>query len=225
MRTWIEGLSEAERAQIHLIMFVAHTDPIVHPIYHESWLRALLDKVLTYNIPKEDLVELHNLGEAKLPGNKSMYIYEYLLDNCLKTNSEWITVVEDDVIARAGWYGKAMTSLENARAQAGGAGWLYLRLFYSEIFLGYVSEHWLRHYSATLALFVVLLAAFLEMRRRSSTLRRHLSNVGIGVLCCCCLPSSISLYFMAEYVIMHPSRPGVRLMSEFEYCSQGFIFP
>lgn len=41
MRTGVEGLSEAERAQIHLITFVAHTEPIVHPIYHESWLRAL----------------------------------------------------------------------------------------------------------------------------------------------------------------------------------------
>lgn len=116
MRTWIEGLSDAERAQIHLITFVAHTDPVVHPIYHEPWLRALSDKVLTYNIPKEEFAELHNLEEAKLPRNNSRYVYGYLLDNCLKTNSEWITVVEDDVIARAGWCGKAMTSLENARA-------------------------------------------------------------------------------------------------------------
>ena len=91
MRTWIEGLSEAERAQIHLITFVAHSDPIVHPIYHEPWLRALSDKVLTYNIPKEEFAELHNLEEAKRPGNKSMYVYGYLLDKCLKTNSEWIT--------------------------------------------------------------------------------------------------------------------------------------
>ena len=29
----LEGLSEAERAQIYLIMFIAHADPIVHPIY------------------------------------------------------------------------------------------------------------------------------------------------------------------------------------------------
>lgn len=181
--------------------------------------------MLTYNIPKEDLAKLHNLEEEKLPGNKSMYVYEYLLHNCLKTNSEWITVVEDDVIARAGWYGKAMTSLQNARAQAGGAGWLYLRIFNSEIFLGYVSERWLRHFGATLALFVVLLAAFHEMRRRSSTLRRHLSNVGIGALCSCCLLNFISLYFMAGYIIMHPPWPGVRLMSEFGCSSQGFIFP
>lgn len=30
---------------------------------------------------------------------------------------------------------------------------------------------------------------------------------------------------MARYVTMHPQRPGVRLLSEFGCCSQGFIFP
>lgn len=221
----LEGLSEAERAQIHMITFIAHTDPTVHPIYHEPWLRALSDEILTYDIPEEDLAELHKFEEEKLPRNKSMYDYGYLLDNCLKTNAEWITIVEDDVIAREGWYDKAITSLKKAQAQAGGAGWLYLRIFYSETFFGYVSEHWLRYLSASLALFVVFFAALVGSRRRLSFLRRHLSNVGIGVLCCCCLPAFISLYFMAGYVTMHPPRPGVRLMPEFGCCSQGFIFP
>lgn len=221
----LAGLSEAERAQIYLITLIAHTDPTLHPIYHEPWLRALSDQVLTYDISKEDLAELHKFEEEKLPRNKSMYDYGYLLDSCLKTNAEWITIVEDDVIARAGWYDQAVTSLQKARAQAGGAGWLYLRMFYSEMFFGYVSEHWLRYFSASLALFVVLLVALIEMRRRSSVLRRHLSNVSVGVLCCCCLPAFISLYFMAGYVTMHPSQPGVRRMSEFGCCSQGFIFP
>lgn len=221
----LEGLSEVERAQIYLITLIAHTDPMLHPIYHEPWLRALSDQVLTYDISKEDLAELHKFEEEKFPRNKSMYDYGYLLDSCLKTYAEWITIVEDDVIARAGWYDKAINSLQKARAQAGGAGWLYLRMFYSEMFFGYVSEHWLRYSSASLALFVVLLAALIEVRRRSSILRRHLSNVGVGVICGCCLPAFISLYFMAEYVSMHPSRPGVRRMSEFGCCSQGFIFP
>lgn len=72
---------------------------------------------------------------------------------------------------------------------------------------------------------MVLLAGLIQMRRRSSILRRHLSNVGVGVICCCCLPAFISLYFMAGYVTMHPSRPGVRRMSEFACCSQRFLFP
>lgn len=221
----LEGLSEAERAQIYLITFIAHTDPIVHPIYHEPWLRALSDEVLSYDVPKEDLAELHKFEEDKLPRNKSMYDFGYLLGHCWKTNAEWITIVEDDVIARAGWYDKAITSLQKAQAQVRGAGWLYLRIFYTETFFGYVSEHWPRYLSASLALFVVFLAALVELRKRLTFLRRHLSNVNIGVLCCCCLPAFISLYFMAGYVTIHPPRPGVRLMPKFECCSQGFIFP
>ena len=65
-------------------------------------------------------------------------------------------------------YFRVMTLLQKAQAQAGGAGWLYLRMFYSEMFFGYVSKHWLRYFSVSLALFVVLLAALIEMRRRSS---------------------------------------------------------
>ena len=99
----LEGLSEAEGAGIHLITFIAPTNPMVHPILHEPWLRALSDEILTYDIPKEDLAELHKFEEEKLPRNKSMYDYGYLLENCLKTKAEWITIVEDDVIARAGW--------------------------------------------------------------------------------------------------------------------------
>lgn len=221
----LEGLSEAERAQIHLITFIAHTDPMLHPIYHESWLRALSDRVLTYDVLDEDMAELHKFEEEKLPRNKSMYDYGYLLGNCLKTNADWITIVEDDVIAKAGWYDMAMTSLQKAQGQAAGAGWLYLRMFYTETLFGYVSEHWPRYLSASLALFLVLLAALVESRRRSSFIRRHLSDVGICVLCCCCLPAFISLYFMAGYVTTHPPQPGVRLMPDFGCCSQGFIFP
>lgn len=49
----LEGLLGAERAQIYLITFIAHTGPMIHPIYHEPWLRVLSDKVLAYNISRE----------------------------------------------------------------------------------------------------------------------------------------------------------------------------
>ena len=221
----LEGLSNAERAQIHLITFIAHTDPTAHPIYQEPWLKAVSNTVLTYDIPDEDMAKLRKFEEDNMPRNKSMYDYGYLLSNCLKTGAEWVTIVEDDVIARAGWYGKAMAALQEVQAQAEGARWLYLRMFYTEIFFGYVSEHWPRYLSASLALFVVLLAVLVGSRRRSPLLRRLLSNVDVGVLSCCCLPAFISLFFMAGYVTVHPPRTGVKLMPDFGCCSQGFIFP
>ena len=80
-------------------------------------------------------------------------------------------MVEDDVIAKAGWYGEAMTSLQQAQAQAGGPKWLYLRLFYTEIFFGYVKEHWLRYLSASLSLFIILLTTLLGLSRWVPLLR------------------------------------------------------
>ena len=102
---------------------------MLHSIYLEPWLRALSDEVLTYDIRNEDIADLHKLEEKKLSRNKSMYDYGYLLGNCLKINADWITIVEDDVIAKAEWDDTAMTSMQMTQAQAGVAGWLYLRMF------------------------------------------------------------------------------------------------
>lgn len=221
----LEGLSDAERTQIYLITFIAHTDPTAHTIYKEPWLKAVSDKVLTYDIPQEEMAELRRFEEEHIARNKSMYDYRYLLDNCLKTEAKWIAIVEDDVIARAGWYGKAMNSVRDIQVQAGHGTWLYMRMFYTEVFMGYVSEHWPRYLGLSFALFATTFAVLVGSRRQSSFFRRNLSNIHIGVLCCCCLPAFISLYFMAGCVTLHPLRHGVVLMPEFGCCSQGFIFP
>lgn len=221
----LEGLSDAERAQIHLVTFIAHTDPNTHPIYREPWLNAVSNKILTYDMPEEEMAELHKFEEEKVSRNKSMYDYGYLLGECLKTDAQWIAIIEDDVIARKGWYGKAMTSLQEAQAQARDSGWLYMRMFYTEIFFGYLREHWLRYLGVSLTLFTALLVSLIGSRVGSAFLRRHLNNLDICLLCCCCLPAFIGLYFMAGYVTMHPAGPGVRLMPHFGCCSQDFIFP
>ena len=221
----LEGLSDAERTEIFLITFIANTDPSVHPIYHEPWLTAVSNKVLTYDISEDDMNMLRQFENNNIPRNKSMYDYGYLLENCLANGVDWIAIIEDDVIARAGWYKEAMTSLETIQEQAPSGSWLYLRMFYTEIFFGYGREHWHRYLGISLALFVSLLATVTMLRSRLPFLRQHLSNIDIGVLCCCCLPAFIGLYFMAGYVTMHPARPGTRSMPDFGCCSQGFIFP
>ena len=221
----LEGLSDAERAEINLVTLIANTDPSAHPIYHEPWLTAVSNKVLTYNASEEDMSRLRQFENDDMPRNKSMYDYGVLLKNCLESSTDWIAIIEDDVIARAGWYGEAKKSLQAVQEQAHQGSWLYLRMFYTEIFFGYVREHWPRYFGASLALFVCLCATLTVLRCRLPSLRQHLLNVDVGVLCCCCLPAFIGLYFMAGYVTTHPPRPGVRLMPDFGCCSQGFIFP
>jgi len=53
-----------------------------------------------------------------------MYDYGYLLEECDQTDAAWIAIVDDDVLARDGWYTRA-SRLADER-------WLYLRIFYTE---------------------------------------------------------------------------------------------
>ena len=221
----LEGLSDGERAAIYFISFIAHTHASIHPVYYEPWLKAVSNKVLTYEVSKTDLAQLRLFEEDHHPRNKSMYDYRYLLENCLTTGAKWITVVEDDVIARPGWYDMAISSLRTVQDQTGDVSWLYLRMFYTEALLGWNSEEWPVYLGWSFLLFLTLLFTLVGARARLPLLRRHLSNIDVAVLCCCCLPAFISLYFMAGRMTMQPPPAGVRLMPRFGCCSQGFIFP
>lgn len=65
----LEGLSESERASIHLILFIAHSDPNQHPAYSEQWLHDVADTVLLYD-PNE--VDMNRIVEWETTQNKLM---------------------------------------------------------------------------------------------------------------------------------------------------------
>ena len=44
----LEGLTPAERARLHIVLFLAHTDPSVHPFHDAPWTRQLPDTLLDY---------------------------------------------------------------------------------------------------------------------------------------------------------------------------------
>ncbi|KAI4214290.1 MAG: hypothetical protein LQ351_003043 [Letrouitia transgressa] len=221
----LEGLTETQRREIFLMPFIAHTDPSVHPIYREPWLKAVSDKILEYEVDEDEMARLRMLEEDHHPRNKSMFDYGYLLSHCLQTGARFVAVIEDDVIAKAGWYTDAMLALQEIQSQVGETGWLYLRMFYTEGLLGWNSEEWPRYLGWSLIALVILLSGLMGARTCSPRLQRHLSNVNIAILCFVCLPGFIGLYFMAGRVSMQPPHPGVRKMSRFGCCSQGFIFP
>ena len=221
----LEGLSTKERSAIHLTTFVAHTDPSVHPIYTEPWLTAVSNNVLTYDVSDNELSKLRSFEEEHHSRNKSMFDYGYILSHCLQTGARWITIVEDDVIARQGWYDRALASLKSIQEKIGNKSWLYMRMFYTEGLLGWNSEEWIIYLAFSLAICLMLMASIAGLRARSPVLRRHVSNGNIGILCFCCLPPFIALYFMAGRMTVHPPAQGVQEMPRFGCCSQGFIFP
>ena len=123
--TLLEGLDETERADIHLILFIAHTDPSQHPAYAEPWLDKLADQVLLYNASEVDIGHLQTLetDEAKASGlEKALFDYRYLLKACEAIDTPYIIMLEDDVVALDGWYHRTRDALASAEQQTQNIG-------------------------------------------------------------------------------------------------------
>lgn len=221
----LEGLSHDQRDSIYLVVFFAQTDPSQHPIYNEPWFNNVADEILQYDVRNETMDRLRSLEENHNFWNKSMFDYEHLLSKCVDTGSDWIMIVEDDVLAKQGWYAQATDALSDIQLRMKGHGWLYLRLFYTEKLFGWNSEEWPRYLGWSILAFVVTATTLMTGRSYSRWLRKHLSNISITVVCCLCLPATILLYFMAGRVSMQPPPPGLDRMEQFGCCSQGLIFP
>ncbi|KAL9578427.1 MAG: hypothetical protein Q9212_005723 [Teloschistes hypoglaucus] len=221
----LQDMTQAERQSIYLMPFIAHANPHHHPIRAEPWLTTLADRVLEYDVSPEDLAMLQHFEEGHHYRNKSMYDYGYLLDKCHQTGASWIAMIEDDVLARDGWFPRVKYALQSVSDQHDSKPWLYMRIFYTEGLLGWNSEEWTRYFGYSLTCFLALSSILVITRSRFPRLLRDLSNTKIAVLGLVVLPSFIILYFMAGRVTMQPFGAGVHEMNRFGCCSQGFVFP
>ncbi|KAI4183961.1 MAG: hypothetical protein LQ346_006208 [Caloplaca aetnensis] len=218
----MEGLAVDERKQIYSTILIGHTNPEYHPIYHEPWLR-LTNNILTYNTSDKKQMDLLLKWEQEEDyRRKAIYDYAYLLKSCVDSGAAWVAIVEDDIIAVAGWYPRTMLALNIIESMSKNTDWLYLRLFFTEQFLGWNSEFWPTYLLASVAIVLAVASLLLILRG----LRFHTSISGWIVLTVCfvCTPACILLYFMAGRVSMIPMAPGVHEMSEFGCCGQGLIF-
>jgi hypothetical protein len=118
--TFLEGLSEEERADIHLILFIAHTDPSQHPAFAEPWLHKLADQVLLYNASEVDIGHIRSLetNEAKIAAReKALFDYTYLLEACAAVDTPYVIMLEDDLVALDGWYHRTAAALSSVEEQ------------------------------------------------------------------------------------------------------------
>lgn len=148
-----------------------------------------------------------------------MFDYQYLLKKCVDTGSDWIMIIEDDVLAKEGWYIQATDALRDIQMRMKRHEWLYLRLFYTEKLFGWNSEEWPQYLGWSMLAFVVTATTLVISRSYSRRLRKHLSNISIILVCCLCLPATILLYFMAGRVSMQPPPSGLHRMEQFGCCS------
>ena len=115
----LEGLSPVERAQIHFIFFIAHTDPTNHPVYYEPWTRLLPDTQLTYaGLSSTQMSLLEEWESTHNYRSKGLFDYSYLLSTCAKkTSAPFIAITEGDVLAARGWYPRALAAVEHIDSQ------------------------------------------------------------------------------------------------------------
>ncbi|KAF7589514.1 hypothetical protein BBP40_004221 [Aspergillus hancockii] len=226
-----KGLGEAERADIHLILFIAHTDPSQHPAYHEPWLHEVSDKVLLYDksdVNISHIRELESNEHKKFAREKALFDYTYLLTACQAVDAPYVAMLEDDVLAQDGWYHRTRNALADAEQQMASKSkskWLYLRLFYTEQLLGWNSEEWPIYLFFSLLTTIFLTYILLGTIHYQPNTRPFLPDDTAFLLCGICAPLLIGLFFTAGRVSMLPILAGVHEMSKFGCCSQVFVFP
>lgn len=221
----LDGLKNVERNEIYLNVLIAHTAPHVHPIYSEAWLPAVADKVLLYDVSQSQFADLLSWEKEKDYAKKAIFDYTYLMQKCHNTGAQWIAMIEDDTLAVAGWYPRALEALEKADDQHrnGEQGdWLYLRLFFTEEFLGWNSEEWPRYLAASMG--IVGFTTFLLLLIRQAAFPQAITKPMIAITTLVYAPALIILYFLAGRLSMQPFRPGVYEMSNFGCCAQGLVY-
>ncbi len=115
----LKSLTEEERESVFLILFIAHTDPTVHPAFSEIWLHNVPDLVLTYDLSPDQLDHIRKLeGDRGLFREKALFDYTYLLKACAAVGTPYIAMLEDDVIALDGWYHRTQEALQQVEDQS-----------------------------------------------------------------------------------------------------------
>ncbi|MCJ1276549.1 hypothetical protein MMC21_004355 [Puttea exsequens] len=221
----LEGLSPAEREEIYLMVLIAHTSPEEHPIYGEKWLTDVVDKVLLYDVGQKRKDELRGWESEKDYRKKAVFDYTYLLQKCSDIQPLWIVMIEDDTLAVRGWYSRALAALEKADEQhprTQDQDWLYMRLFYTEEFLGWNIEEWPRYAIGSVAVTGMTFMFLILLRQCLSS--TTLTNTHILITTAICTPLCILLYFLAGRISMQPFTSGVYQMPKFGCCAQGMVF-
>lgn len=247
--TLTDTLTPEERASIHLVVLLADRPSEHHSAYGQPWLESIADEVLLYGDPPAEtsstiyhtvpfnLVAGRQRGEGRVENMR--LDHSLLVETCRNHGSQYFALVEDDIIASRDWFSRMKKGLAHveAKTEKTKEEWIYLRLFFSELFMGWNSEEWLAYSTHIFAVYAVALVVFLLARKRlrlggggagkSAQVYRYVTALAFGLW----LPALIALYFLGGRVSVGRVNPfawnahGVREMPQYGCCAQGLLFP
>ncbi|KAF4456705.1 Alpha-1,3-mannosyl-glycoprotein 4-beta-N-acetylglucosaminyltransferase C [Fusarium austroafricanum] len=233
----VEGLSPKQRSAIHIVVLLADDDPTSHPAFGQLWLDRLADEVLFYGNTSLDVPERYrNVTSTASGRNRDMSRndrvhrdYSTLIATCQGIGVEYFALIEDDIIASRNWLGRLSTGLDRLEHTEDAANWLYLRLFYSETYMGWNSEEWRTYLVHALSIYCIVLVVYnlaimLDMRRRRQVVTYKPSPYNIVHLTFW-TASFIALYFLAGRLTVDPFPTGVHEMPNYGCCAQGLVIP
>jgi hypothetical protein len=227
----LEGLTPEERQEIYLIVFIPHSNPEAHPAYNEEWLAGLADEVLTYGYGFDRMQYIRIMETRNKFVEKGLFDYQYLLNKCTEQYTPYVALFEDDTVAMDGWYHRTLGAIHEAEQQAAlqraKPEFLYLRLFYTEEFLGWNAEEWRTYLknSVYVAIVPTVIILFLRFAQPTTKLTLALMTRRTFFAMYTTLALLILIYFGLGRITVQPMAVGVHEMPRFACCSQAFVFP
>ncbi|KAF7589979.1 hypothetical protein BBP40_003470 [Aspergillus hancockii] len=228
----IDGLSKKQRSTISVHVLFALTTPSDHPDYNHPWVTNAIDRVLTYETQNASIDYLKVLERSnKYTPEKSLIDYSLSLRSCYEgTDAPYFLMLEDDVVAQRSWYETTTQAIRKIEEWTHhgtvNKDWLYLRLFWTEKFLGWNSENWREYLAWSIVVTVSVATVGLTCRRMLRPAQEVLSNWFMFVLCFGCVPLVILLYFASGRVtVQQPMKKGIHRMNQHGCCSQALVFP
>ncbi|KAM5529125.1 hypothetical protein FOXYSP1_16969 [Fusarium oxysporum f. sp. phaseoli] len=221
-----------------MIFLLADQDPTSHPAFAQTWIDRLADQILFYaDGPLPSTSEKYYNVIPQVSGrsnemarNKRVHRdYATLMATCQARGAEYFILIEDDIIAAEHWLERLSSGLETLESTEDPTNWLYLRLFYSETYLGWNSEEWPIYLICSLSVYcavlmIYLLVVTIDLRRRSHSLHFK-SNAWNFLHLTFWTTSFIVLYFLAGRLEVDPYPEGVQEMPKYGCCAQGLVIP
>ncbi|KAI6774976.1 hypothetical protein HG530_001734 [Fusarium avenaceum] len=243
----VDTLTPNERNQIHIVVLLADKDPKRHFAYGQDWLFGLADDVLVYSNTSASDATTSNLNYKVLPhdvrgmGRSDDRVENIRLDHsvlfeaCRRRDPTYFALIEDDIIASPDWFTrfkKGVIEVEQ-RAKDNHHDWMYLRLFYSEILMGWNNEEIFDYLRVVILGYTCLIGCLLLTLRCRR--RRHAGSFAtkdfaqtVALLLGLWIPACLVLAFVTGRTSLHrlfTRSPTVREMPRYGCCAQGLVFP
>lgn len=240
----VDTLTPNERNQIHIVVLLADKDPTKHFAYGKDWLFGLADDVLVYsNDSKTDSKlnykvlphDVRGMGRSDDRVENIRLDHSVLFEACRRRDPTYFALIEDDIIATPDWFTRFKKGVIEVEQKATDAhkDWMYLRLFYSEIYMGWNNEEIFDYLKVVILGYTALIACLLLVLRCRQ--RRHAGSFAtkdfaqtVALLLGLWIPACLALAFVTGRITLHrlfTRSPTVREMPRYGCCAQGLVFP